>query len=163
MGREDQSLARTIKESIYIKMNKPSLNKNFCKYCLPHIWDDVLLNTLEVKIISPFVVSGYCVCHLGITSANMVHDKLLSHLPSIKINTAITKIQVAHLPQWPFYLPQFGTTSVNKTKWWLQHLPHSYNTPILIMVTITSVTTVGVLQIFIGHINTNTPKGLIVY
>ena len=42
-------------------------------------------------------------------------------------------------------------------------LSHSYNTSLLIMVAITSVTTNGVLQVFIGHINTNTPRVLIFY
>ena len=42
IGREDQWLARTIKESIYIRVNSPTLNHNIGKYNLGHIWDRVL-------------------------------------------------------------------------------------------------------------------------
>ena len=42
IGREENSLARTIKESMYIRLNSPTLNKNIGKYNLPHIWDRVL-------------------------------------------------------------------------------------------------------------------------
>ena len=50
VGREDQNLSRTIKEALYIRVNNPSLNKNIGKYHLPHIWDEVLLNTSELKL-----------------------------------------------------------------------------------------------------------------
>ena len=39
------SLARNIKESIFIRVNNPTLNKKNGKFNLPHIWDRVLLNT----------------------------------------------------------------------------------------------------------------------
>ena len=48
--REDQNLMRTIKEALYIRVNDPSLNRNVGKYHLPHIWDEVLFNTSELKI-----------------------------------------------------------------------------------------------------------------
>ena len=35
-GREDQNLMRTIKEALYIRVSKPSLNRNIGKYHLPH-------------------------------------------------------------------------------------------------------------------------------
>ena len=38
-------LARNRKESIYIRVNNPSLNNNIGKFNLFHIWDRVLLNT----------------------------------------------------------------------------------------------------------------------
>ena len=50
VGREDQNLMRTIKEALYIRVNSPSLNRNIGKYHLPHIWDEVLFNTTELKI-----------------------------------------------------------------------------------------------------------------
>ena len=50
VGREDQNLMRTIKEALYIRVNNPSLNRNIGKYHLPHIWDDVLFNTSELKL-----------------------------------------------------------------------------------------------------------------
>ena len=50
VGREDQSLMRTIKETLYIRVNNPSLNRIIGKYHLPHIWDEVLLNIPELKL-----------------------------------------------------------------------------------------------------------------
>ena len=50
VGREDQNLMRTIKKAPCIRVNNPSLNRNIGKYHLPHIWDEVLLNTSELKI-----------------------------------------------------------------------------------------------------------------
>ena len=50
IGREDQNLSRAIKEALYIRVNNPSLNRNIGKYYLPHIWDEVLLNTSELKL-----------------------------------------------------------------------------------------------------------------
>ena len=45
IGREGHSLARNIKESIFIRVNNPTLNRNIGKFNLPHIWDRVLLKT----------------------------------------------------------------------------------------------------------------------
>ena len=50
VGREDQNLSRAIKEALYISVNNPSLNRNIDKFHLPHIWDEVLLNTSEFKL-----------------------------------------------------------------------------------------------------------------
>ena len=50
VGREDQNLCRWIKEALYIRVNNPSLNKNIGKYHLPHIWDELLHNTPELKL-----------------------------------------------------------------------------------------------------------------
>ena len=49
VGREDQNIARTIKEAILIRVNDPSLNRNIGKYWLPHIWDEVLVKSPELK------------------------------------------------------------------------------------------------------------------
>ena len=49
VGRDEQNLMRTIKEALYIRVNNPSLNRNIGKYHLPHIWDEVLFNTSELK------------------------------------------------------------------------------------------------------------------
>ena len=32
-------IARLVKESMFIRVNNPSLNKNIGKYHLPHVWD----------------------------------------------------------------------------------------------------------------------------
>ena len=50
IGREDHDLARTIKESIFISVNNPTLNRNVGKYNLHHTWDRVLYNTSDLKI-----------------------------------------------------------------------------------------------------------------
>ena len=43
--REGHGLARNIKESIFIRVNNPTLNRNTGKFNSPHIWNRVLLNT----------------------------------------------------------------------------------------------------------------------
>ena len=50
VGREDLNLMRTIQEALYIRVNDPSLNRNVGKYHLPHVWDEVLFNTSELKL-----------------------------------------------------------------------------------------------------------------
>ena len=50
VGREDQNLSRAIKEALYIRVNNPTLNRNIGKYHLPHICDEVLFNTSELKL-----------------------------------------------------------------------------------------------------------------
>ena len=50
VGREEQNLMRAIKEALYVRINNPSLNRNIGKYHLPHIWDEVLFNTSELKL-----------------------------------------------------------------------------------------------------------------
>ena len=50
IGREDHGIARTINESIYIRVNNPTLNRDIGKFNLHHIWDRVLLNTPGLKI-----------------------------------------------------------------------------------------------------------------
>ena len=50
VGKEDQNLKRAIKEAMYIRTNDPSLNRNVGKYHLPHIWDEVLFDTPELKL-----------------------------------------------------------------------------------------------------------------
>ena len=42
VGRKGHNFARTVKESIYIRANNPTLNRNIGKCNLPHIWDRVL-------------------------------------------------------------------------------------------------------------------------
>ena len=44
IGREGHNFARNIKESIFIRVNNPTLNNNIGKFNLPNIWDRVLLN-----------------------------------------------------------------------------------------------------------------------
>ena len=50
VSREEQNLSRLIKESMFIRVNSPSLNKNIGRYHLPHIRDEVLINYRELKL-----------------------------------------------------------------------------------------------------------------
>ena len=43
--RDGHSLARNIKEFIFIRVNNSTLKRNIGKFNLPHIWDRVLLKT----------------------------------------------------------------------------------------------------------------------
>ena len=49
MGREDQDLSRLIKESIYIRVNNPTLKRNIGKFNLSHIWNRFLFSTPNLK------------------------------------------------------------------------------------------------------------------
>ena len=50
IGREGHHLSRYIKESIFIRVNNPTLNNNVGKFNLPQIWDRVLINTPGLKL-----------------------------------------------------------------------------------------------------------------
>ena len=50
IGREGHGLARNTKESIFIRVNNPTLNRNIGKFNLPYIWDRVLLNTPDLSL-----------------------------------------------------------------------------------------------------------------
>ena len=49
VSREDHNISRSIKEVILIRENDPSLKRNIGKYHLPHIWDEVLVKSPELK------------------------------------------------------------------------------------------------------------------
>ena len=50
VGREDKTTARAVKEAILIRVHDPSLNRNIGKNQLPHIWDEVLVKSQELKL-----------------------------------------------------------------------------------------------------------------
>ena len=60
IGRVDHGLARTINESIFIRVNNPTFNRNLGKYNLHHIWNRVLPNTCDLKINT---ANGICIVH----------------------------------------------------------------------------------------------------
>ena len=60
VGREDHNLTRAIKEALFIRVNDPSLNRNIGKYNLPHILDEVLNRTSELKL--KHWPSGHNIC-----------------------------------------------------------------------------------------------------
>ena len=49
IGREENNVARTIQEAMFIRVNNPTLNKNIGKYNLPHIWDRILFTIPELN------------------------------------------------------------------------------------------------------------------
>ena len=53
IGREGQDIKRLIKESISIRVNNPSLNRNIGTSQISHIWDRVLFSTLNIKVAIP--------------------------------------------------------------------------------------------------------------
>ena len=77
IGKEDHGLARTIKESIYIRVNNHTLNRNVGKYNLDHIYKTEsylipltlkLIMTMDmhtehpsVGMLSPFQPMGICI------------------------------------------------------------------------------------------------------
>ena len=50
IGREGHHISRYIKESIFIRVNNPTLNNNIGKFNLPHILERVLINTPGLKL-----------------------------------------------------------------------------------------------------------------
>ena len=50
IGREGHHMSRYIKESIFIRVNNPTLNNDIGKFNLPHIWDRALINTPGLKL-----------------------------------------------------------------------------------------------------------------
>ena len=50
LEREGQNHTRAIKETIYIMVNDSSLNRNIGKYHQPHMWDEDLFNTPELRL-----------------------------------------------------------------------------------------------------------------
>ena len=47
---ESQGTTRNIKEAMFIRVNDPTLNRNLGKYQLPHIWDNILQDTLMLQL-----------------------------------------------------------------------------------------------------------------
>ena len=50
IGREGQDFTRLIKESIFIRANNSTLNRNIGKFQLSRIWDRVLFRTPGIKV-----------------------------------------------------------------------------------------------------------------
>ena len=53
IGREGQDIIRLIKESIFIRVNNSSLNRNIAKFQFSHLWDRVLFSTHNIKVAFP--------------------------------------------------------------------------------------------------------------
>ena len=78
IGREDHDLARTIKESIYIRVKIPTLNRNIGKYNLHHVWDWVLLNTPDLKI---YNVNRHVHSNVALASLHSQINSVQMHIP----------------------------------------------------------------------------------
>ena len=76
IGRERHVLARNIKESIFIRVNNPTLNKNIGKFNLPHIWDRVLLNTPGLTLKRHVQAVG----HANSNTSQLTQPNLSTHL-----------------------------------------------------------------------------------
>ena len=76
IGREGHGLARNIKESIFIRVNNPTLNKNIDKCNLHHIWDRVLLNTPGLTLKRHVQVVG----HANSNTPHLTQPNLPTHL-----------------------------------------------------------------------------------
>ena len=50
VGMEDLSMARTIREAMLIRVKDPFLNRNLGRYKQPHISDEVLVKSPELKL-----------------------------------------------------------------------------------------------------------------
>ena len=48
--REAQNLTRTTTGVTFIRVNDPFLNRSIGQYQLPHIWDEILFNILEITL-----------------------------------------------------------------------------------------------------------------
>ena len=49
-GRESHTIAWTIKEAMFTRVNDPSLNRNIGKYQLLHIWNEVVFNIPDLYL-----------------------------------------------------------------------------------------------------------------
>ena len=80
IGREGHGLARNIKESIFIRLNNPTLNINIDKFNLPHIWDRVLLNTPGLTLKRHVQTVEHANCNQHNTPTQLNQPNLPTHL-----------------------------------------------------------------------------------
>ena len=92
------SLIGTIKESIYIRVNSPTLNRNIGKFNLHHIWDRVLLlpikESIYIRVNSPTL-------NRNISKFNLHHiwNKVPLNTPGLKIKRHVQDIGHAQSTQ----------------------------------------------------------------
>ena len=88
MGREDQNIIGTIKEPLDIRVIIHPWIGNIGKYHLPHIWDEVLFNTSELKIKQK--LSGYSTCHISNNIyQHITHPEVATPSATLAITPAI--------------------------------------------------------------------------
>ena len=76
IGREGHGLDRNIKESIFMRVNNPTLNRNIGKVNLPHIWDRVLLNSPGLTLKRHVQAVG----HANSNTPHLTQPNLPTHL-----------------------------------------------------------------------------------
>ena len=102
IGREGHSLARNIKESIFIRVNNPTLIRNIGKFNLPHIWDRVLLNTPGLTLKSHAQAVGH---------ANSNQHNTPTQLNQLNLSTCLGQ------PNSPLQLLQLETPPRPQVHW----------------------------------------------
>ena len=75
-------LARNIKESIFIRVNNPTLNRKIGKFNLPHIWNRVLLNTSGLNLKRHVQAAGHANSNTPIQSTQLPPQKNNANFPS---------------------------------------------------------------------------------
>ena len=95
VGSDEQSIARSIREPILIRINYPSLNRNIGKYQLAYIWNEVLVKSpkLKIQLKAPQhqgLVTPHDT-HLGsITSWNIITNKNILKTSGLVTITPVT-------------------------------------------------------------------------
>ena len=80
IGRKGHGLARNIKESIFIRVNNPTLNRNIGKFNLSHIWDRVLLKIPGLTLKRHAQAVGHANSNQPNTPTQLNQPNLLTHL-----------------------------------------------------------------------------------
>ena len=78
--REGHGLTRNINESIFIRLNNLTLNKNIVKFNLPHIWDRVILNTPGLTLKRHAQVVGHANSNQPSTPTHLNQLNIPTHL-----------------------------------------------------------------------------------
>ena len=120
--REPQGVTGNIKETIYIHVSDPSLNRSLGKYQLPHIRDQVLQDTPALQLKYPSFTSPYIgqSTFLQQLWGNMQqHCYILSHVGVPSLFTPLlyhTSPQTPIIPKIPqtALLPHFHGTIIGK-------------------------------------------------
>ena len=82
IGREGHGLARNIKESIFIRVNNPTLNRNIGKFNLSHVWDRVLLNTPGLNLKRHAQAVGHANSNTSYKSSQLLPNLNNANFPS---------------------------------------------------------------------------------
>ena len=75
---------RTIKEALYVRVSDPSLNRNIEKYHLPHVWDEVLFNIPELRLIHMQYTNNNRAVPLGVDKEDWMVRRLFMDARSVQ-------------------------------------------------------------------------------